>query len=87
MSLCYSFLDNKKKKKKKHIMNSLASILYSSSSANTKKRKNLSLQPTLKPSSTKPSRCQVGMLFRSSTPKTPLQTRTKTTVAGRYNSN
>jgi len=66
-------------------MNSLASILYSSSSANTKKRKNLSLQPTLKPVSAKPSRCQVGMLFRSSTPKTPLQTRTKTTITGRHN--
>jgi len=65
-------------------MNSLASILYSSSPVNTKKRKNLSLQPSLKPISTKPSRCQVGMLFRSSTPKTPLQTRTKTTIAGRH---
>jgi len=69
----------------KNIMNSLASILYSSSSANKKKRKNLSLQPTLKPVSTKPSRCQVGMLFRSSTPKTPLQPRTKTTIEGRHN--
>ena len=62
-----------------NIMNSLASILYSSSPANTKKRKNLSLQPTIKPASTKPSRC----LFRSSTPKTPLQTRTKTTIGGK----
>ncbi|CAF0798369.1 unnamed protein product [Rotaria sp. Silwood1] len=61
-------------------MNSLASILYSSSSANTKKRKNLSLQPNLKPISTKQSRCQVGMLLRSSTPKTPLQPRKKTTI-------
>ncbi len=67
------------------MMNSLASILYSSSSANTKKRKNLSLQPTIKPVSTKQSRCQVGMLFRSSTPKTPLQPRTKTTIAGKNN--
>jgi hypothetical protein len=56
-------------------MNSLASILYSSSSANTKKRKNLSLQPSLKPIKTK---SKVGTLFRSSTPKTPLQSRTKT---------
>ncbi|CAF0836251.1 unnamed protein product [Rotaria sordida] len=61
-------------------MNSLASILYSSSSANTKKRKNLSLQPCLKPMSAKQSRCQVGMLLRSSTPKTPLQPRKKPTI-------
>ncbi|CAF3196942.1 unnamed protein product [Rotaria sp. Silwood2] len=59
-------------------MNSLASILYSSSSAKTKKRKNISLQPLLKP--TKPiypqsSKCTTsGMLFRSSTPKIPLTT-------------
>ncbi|UJR15587.1 hypothetical protein I4U23_002523 [Adineta vaga] len=59
------------------LMNSLASILYSSSPAKTKKRKNLSFQPI----STKPSRCPVGMLFRSSTPKTSLQPRTKTSVA------
>lgn len=65
-------------------MNSLASILYSSSSANRKKRKNLSLQPNLKSLSTKQSRCQVGMLFRSSTPKTPLRPKTKTTtITGR----
>ena len=69
---------------RQEIMNSLASILYSSSSANSKKRKNLSLQPTLKPASAKPSRCKVGMLFRSSTPKTPLQPRTKTTITGRH---
>ncbi|CAF0871209.1 unnamed protein product [Adineta ricciae] len=59
-------------------MNSLASILYSSSPANTKKRKNLSFQPL----PTKSSRCQVGMLFRSSTPKASLQPRiTTATVA------
>lgn len=67
----------------RHRMNSLASMLYSSTSANTKKRKNLSLQPTtIEPMSSKQSRCQVGMLFRSSTPKTPLQTRKKTKIAG-----
>jgi hypothetical protein len=59
-------------------MNSLASILYSSSSVKTKKRKNLSLQPSLKPLTTtypKSSKCKIsGMLFRSSTPKTPLPT-------------
>lgn len=58
-------------------MNSLASILYSSSSGKTKKRKNLSLQPSIKPSPTslypKSSKHKAsGMLFRSSTPKTPL---------------
>ncbi|CAF4664744.1 unnamed protein product, partial [Rotaria socialis] len=62
-------------------MDPLASILYSSSSADTKKRKNRSLQPTLKPISTKQSRCQVGMLLRSSTPKTPLQSRKTTNIA------
>jgi hypothetical protein len=64
-------------------MNSLASILYSSSST---KRKNLSLQPSLKPSTTiypKSSKCKIsGMLFRSSTPKTPLTA--TTTTPGRH---
>ena len=47
-------------------MNSLASILYSSSSAtSTKKRKNLSFQP-----SRQSTRCKANLLFRSSTPKT-----------------
>ncbi|CAF1385157.1 unnamed protein product [Rotaria sp. Silwood1] len=59
-------------------MNSLASILYSSSSAKTKKRKNISLQPLLKPMKTiypQSSKCTTsGMLFRSSTPKIPLTT-------------
>ncbi len=63
-------------------MNSLASILYTSSSVKTKKRKNLSLQPSIKPLTTvypKSSKCKIsGMLFRSSTPKTPL------TTAGRH---
>ncbi|CAF1142363.1 unnamed protein product [Adineta ricciae] len=59
-------------------MNSLASVLYSSSST-TKKRSNLSLQPSLKPVPTMDSKsstkCKVsGMLFRSSTPKTSLTT-------------
>jgi len=65
-------------------MNSLASILYSSSSAATKKkRKNLSLQPTLKSLPTKKStHCQFGMLLRSSTPKS-LQTRIQTTIKGK----
>ncbi|UJR31076.1 hypothetical protein I4U23_018585 [Adineta vaga] len=60
-------------------MNSLASIVYTSTSATgtTKKRKNLSLQPSLKPMTTLDSKsstkCKVsGMLFRSSTPKTSL---------------
>ncbi|CAF2133790.1 unnamed protein product, partial [Rotaria magnacalcarata] len=66
---------------KSPLMDPLASILYSSSSANTKKRKNRSLQPPLKPISTKQSRCQVGMLLRSSTPKTPLQSRKTTNIA------
>lgn len=63
-------------------MNSLASILYSSTSAKTTKRKNISLQPLVKPIKQiypKSSKYTMsGMLFRSSTPKTPL---TKTTAA------
>ncbi|CAF1046473.1 unnamed protein product [Adineta steineri] len=61
-------------------MNPLASILYSSSPVNTKKRKNLSFQSSVKPLSTKTSQCQIGMLFRSSTPKTSLQTGIKPTI-------
>jgi hypothetical protein len=69
-------------------MNSLASILYSSSSAKTKKRKNLSLQPSIKPSPTiYPKSLKYkgsGMLFRSSTPKTPLTAATTPAAAGRH---
>ncbi|CAF0737066.1 unnamed protein product [Adineta steineri] len=69
-------------------MNSLASILYSSSSAKIKKRKNLSLQPSIKPIITmdsKASKCKVsGMLFRSSTPKTSLTTAVHPTSTSSY---
>ncbi|CAF1668592.1 unnamed protein product, partial [Adineta ricciae] len=67
----------------KELMNSLASILYSSSPANTKKRKNLSFQPL----PTKSSRCQVGMLFRSSTPKASLQPRITTATVAAFRLN
>ncbi|CAF0847492.1 unnamed protein product [Rotaria sordida] len=59
-------------------MNTLSSILYSSSSGKTKKRTNISLQPlikSMKPIYPQSSKCITsGMLFRSSTPKTPLTT-------------
>jgi hypothetical protein len=58
---------------REEIMNSLASILYTSTSVNRKKRQNRSLKPAASnhPDSSKSK--LTGMLFRSSTPKTPLR--------------